>query len=131
LVLIDRPGHPSWCVARRSPLGRAVGRRAGATKAGTPAASRRSGLAFDDPRHDPVALAWARGILESGTWAEGYAQLVREAGRASWIGRRPGSALAAVECGEAETAPATGPDVSGPARRAEVVAAHDAPVVVE
>ena len=79
----------------------------------------RSDVAFDDPRHDPVSLAWAQGVLKAGDWAEGYARLVRSGGTSRPIGRTPGAALAAVERGEVERAPAVLPP--GPERPATPV----------
>jgi hypothetical protein len=54
-------------------------------------------VALDDFRHDPVSFEWARGELEAGSWAEGYARLVRLAGDPRPIGRQPGAAAAALE----------------------------------
>ncbi len=58
-------------------------------------------VAFDDPRDDPVSLAWAEAQLGSSGFAEGYARLVRAAGVRRRIGSRQGSAAAAVERGDA------------------------------
>ncbi|WP_210420471.1 hypothetical protein [Aquisphaera giovannonii] len=53
---------------------------------------------LDDPRADPVTLAWARGTLERGPWVEGYAALIASYGSAArpagWLA---GSARATVE----------------------------------
>jgi hypothetical protein len=109
-----------WRVARRSPLGllmgavsiresRGVGGAAGAAlHSRAPAAPVRT-LVFDDPRFDPVALAWAKAVLREGEWADGYARLVRLAGSRCPPGQRPGSALAALERGEAGMTPAPAP----------------------
>ncbi len=51
-------------------------------------------------------MALARSILNEGTWANGYARLVRTAAQARPVGRAAGSALAALERGEAVRAPA-------------------------
>jgi hypothetical protein len=93
-------------VARRSPLGFAVRAEDPSTSAAgtvaTAGGARRTNIvSFDDPRHDPIAFAWAKMRLEVGGWPKGYAQLVRDAGAPRRIGRQPGSALAAVERGEA------------------------------
>ena len=48
---------------------------------------RDGGLIDGDPRRDPWALAGAKEVLASATWAEGYAQLVRSAPRS--ISRDP------------------------------------------
>ena len=62
-----------------------------------------SRLAFDDPRTDPMTLAWATGQLSKRGWSEGYAKLVSLFGHASHKpGWRSGSALAAYQRGEAE-----------------------------
>jgi hypothetical protein len=57
-------------------------------------------VALDDFQHDPVALEWARGELAAGSWAEGYARLVRRAGDPRPISRQPGAAMAAFKRGE-------------------------------
>jgi hypothetical protein len=44
-------------------------------------------VAPGDPRRDPAALACAEERLASGSWAQGYAELVRAAGQARSIGR--------------------------------------------
>src|SRR5207245_4130916 len=90
LVPVERTKHPLWCGSRRAPIGMAMNPRAlrsppGAKEApapapapaGEPPAPRPNALTFDDFRHDPIALAWARGQLEAGTWSDGYARLVR------------------------------------------------------
>jgi hypothetical protein len=88
------PEDPSWIIARRS-LVVPMGGEAGGP--GRPA--------FDDPRVSPPTLAWAAGQLRGGSWNEGYARLVRLFGRSPHRpGWRAGSAQAAVERGEADTA---------------------------
>jgi hypothetical protein len=109
LRAVERPGHPRWCVARRGPIVMARDPRG--------VSETDSAVAFDDPRHDPVVLAWARGVLAAGTWSEGYARLVRSAGNPRRIGRQPGAARAAFERGDVATVPwVEGPE--GPPRRA-------------
>jgi len=104
----DGGGDSPWFVVRRLPIGMAVLNSESDSKAVQAKNSdERSRLAFDDPRYDPLSFAWAKKVLETGAWAEGYAQLVESAGEARQIGRRPGSALAAVSRGEARSAPAT------------------------
>jgi hypothetical protein len=89
------PENPSWIIARRS-LVVPIGGEAGGS--GRPA--------FDDPRVSPPTLVWAAGQLRKGSWNEGYARLVGIFGRSSHRpGWRAGSARAAVERGEADTAP--------------------------
>lgn len=99
LVPVDSQENRQWSVARRSPIGFAANSRL-APRAGENGRS----LAFDDPRNDPVALAWGKAKLSADGWGEGYAQLVRHASDARRIGRQPGSALAAVEQGAAPCA---------------------------
>jgi hypothetical protein len=114
LAPADGPERPPWSLVHRSPMGMAVKPE----KAGSPAKTRLTDRrpvptpTFDDPRHDPIALAWAKGELGSGSWAEGYARLVRDAGSPRRIGRQAGAALAAVERGEAAATPAVAIDVA-------------------
>ena len=96
-------GSPVWSVARRAVIG-LVAATGGENRAAP--APNRGGVAFDDPRNDPVSLAWAEAQLANRPFDEGYAGLVRAAGTRRRIGRQPGSAAAAVERGEAERAPA-------------------------
>lgn len=60
-----------------------------------PGAGSGLGPVLDDPRVDPLALAWARGQLGRGGWSNGYASLVQWFGhaqrRAGW---QPGWSLA-------------------------------------
>ncbi|HMB08070.1 MAG TPA: hypothetical protein VKP69_30615 [Isosphaeraceae bacterium] len=134
LIPAGREGQPAWLVSRRSPIGLAMGPRA--ARAGTPAAGsapapRPDALTFDDPRQDPVSLAWAKGQLGAGTWAEGYARLVRGAGSPRRIGRQAGAALAAVERGEAALAPALPPRGADRRARLGFLPDDDAPEWVE
>jgi hypothetical protein len=75
-------------------------------------------LTFDDPRRDPVALAWAKAVLAEGEgegdWARGYARLVRLAGGRRPPGRQPGAARAALERGEAAMTPSAAPGSRDP-----------------
>ncbi|WP_422929879.1 hypothetical protein [Singulisphaera sp. PoT] len=121
LFLDEESGHSPWFIVRRLPVGLAVlapgslsakvGRKAAEKPSATTASDRRR-LAFDDPRHDALALAWAKQALQETTWADGYARLVRDAGEACRVGRRSGSALAAVLQGEAQSTPATGESIA-------------------
>jgi hypothetical protein len=122
LIPAGREGHPAWLVSRRSPIGLAMNPKI---------AKARNALTFDDPRQDPVSLAWAKGQLGAGTWAEGYARLIRGAGSPRRIGRQAGAALAAVERGEAALTPALPP--RGADRRARLLFLpdDDAPEWVE
>ncbi len=106
---------PMWVVSRRSPLGWALaGRPAGGDEDGPPIPSSwddlgdsaRSGrVALGDPRADPVTLACFASRLREGSWAEGYASLVKVAGRALPIAGRAASALAELARGRADTVP--------------------------
>jgi hypothetical protein len=136
----DGSGAASWFILRRSPIGWAQARSeppveeradAAARPAGRAARTPRPGPTFDDPRHDPLALAWAEGELESGDWAGGYARLVRAAAGARRIGRAPGSALAAVERGEADSTPAIASSVARSRGRVEFVSVPRAPDWIE
>lgn len=136
LLPIDRQGNPPWCVSRRSPIGLATNPNAKGSGGGSPGgdapgASPRERTTFDDPRHDPLALAWAKGQLRSGGWAEGYAGLVRDAGHPRRIGRQARSALAAVGRGEAGATPAIAPGISGLRENLMFLAVADAPEWVE
>jgi len=118
LAPVEPSASHAWQVARRSPIGSLVhperssaedssGERALATNPSENQVS--PPLVFDDPRHDPIALAWADGVLNDSTWEEGYAKLVELAANPRKIGRQPGSALAAVERGEATATPGVHP----------------------
>ncbi len=91
-------GSPVWAVARRAVIGPSPHQ---AAENRTAPAPDRGGVAFDDPRNDPVSLAWAEAQLANRPFDEVYARLVRAAGARRRIGRQPGSAAAAVERGEA------------------------------
>ena len=100
-----------WSVARRATIGWArnsrVERSGEALDHVRPleTLNARDTLIFDDPRHDPLALAWAQGVLRETTWTEGYALLVKAAAHSLRVPREPGASLAAVERGEAVLAP--------------------------
>ena len=111
LAAIEPSERLPWRVVRRSPIGLATATAPGAGEIAPPSRSR--GPTFDDPRHDPLALAWAKGELGSGGWAEGYARLVQDAAHPRRIGRQAGSALAALERGEAASTPAIGSGEAG------------------
>lgn len=100
-------GSPAWAVAREGSIG---------------AKTATDRLAFDDPRRDPIALAWAAGQLAEGRFADGYARLVREAGIHHRIGRRAGSSTAAVARGEVDRAVSIDPDGKGVIRWTQGVA---------
>ena len=112
LAAIEPSDRLPWRVARRSPIGLATAPEPGAGAVALPPGSR--GPTFDDPRRDPLALAWAKGELGSGGWAEGYARLVQDAAHPRRIGRQEGSALAALERGEVASTPAIGAGEAGP-----------------
>jgi len=57
-------------------------------------------ITIDDPRTDPISLAWAVGQLDHGRFPEGYSRLVRVAGNPRRIGRQAGSALPASRTAE-------------------------------
>ena len=44
-------------------------------------------ITIDDPRPDPISLAWALGQLDRGRFVDGYSRLVRLAGNPRRIGR--------------------------------------------
>ena len=118
----SKEGGAAWRVVRRSPLGLAVRRDATRRAAfiqdsegPAPAAPSRR-FAFDDPRHDPVALDWAKAVLKVGNWAEGYSRLVRQAGGRTPPGRQPSAALAALDRGEADETPTFALNANPPGR---------------
>jgi hypothetical protein len=94
-------GGPGWVVMSRAPLDINANSR--------PSPGGRPDFTFNDPRRDPVALAWAKVELKLHGWTGGYARLVQSACGSIPPGRQPGSALAAVERGEAGATPAIGP----------------------
>jgi hypothetical protein len=112
--LLEPPAvDPEWYSARRGLLGLVFPRGSDRSAA--------ADVTFDDPRRDPIALAWSRAHLGAShspyalnwaqahpaadRWAEGYARLVRAAGSRRQPGWQPGAAVAAVEKGEAGAAP--------------------------
>ena len=96
-----RDGGPGWVVMSRAPLDIVVSSRE--SPGGRP------DFTFNDPRRDPVALAWAKVALKMHGWTGGYARLVQSADGSIPPGRQPGSALAAVERGEAGGHPCNRP----------------------
>ncbi len=92
----------TWAVVRRGEVRVEESPRVGA---GTAPVDDRTEVAFDDPRIDPVSMAWAEGPLFGSAFAEGYARLVRAAGCRRGVGSRTGAAAAAVARGEADRAP--------------------------
>lgn len=120
--LLEPPAvDPEWYSARRGLLG--LVSRAGRDR------SAAQDVTFDDPRRDPISLAWARAHLgvshnpyspawaqahpAADRWAEGYARLVRAAGNRRQPGWQPGAALTAVEKGVAGSAPSVEPEPGG------------------
>jgi hypothetical protein len=122
-VLNGQNDGPGWRVARRAAIGLAVGPRSKARQADSwddpapLAATDPARITFDDPRRDLVSLSWAKEQLAASSWSAGYARLVRAAGSARRPGRIPGAAVAAVETGEASSAPAVAPRDSGDSPR--------------
>ncbi|HEY2156279.1 MAG TPA: hypothetical protein VGH33_11660 [Isosphaeraceae bacterium] len=102
-----------WRVARRLTLGLDVDMSATPPITGSSLTDRSlaSLVALDDPRRDPIALAWAKARLSSLGWPKGYAELVRTAANARRVGRA-GSARERVARGEAAVGPDA--DVVGP-----------------
>jgi hypothetical protein len=90
-------GQPSWRVVSRSRLHYLL--RPDATPPGSPGEVP-AGLAFNDPRRDPLSLAWAQAVLGSGPWADGYGRLVLAARGQSRPGRQPHAALAQFSRGD-------------------------------
>ncbi|MHB1557365.1 MAG: hypothetical protein ACYC61_07785 [Isosphaeraceae bacterium] len=91
-----------WAVVRRGEVRLEESSRAGAASARL---EDRGEVAFDDPRIDPISLAWAEAQLSAARFGEGYAWLVRAAGCRRRVGSRSGAAAAAVARGEADRAP--------------------------
>jgi hypothetical protein len=105
-------GSPTWLVARGAVIRLVAGQgKAGSSRRAHPAAGGQTGrrdtplIAFDDPRSDPVALAWAESLLEQRGFGDGYSLLVRAAAAGRRIGRQAGSAQGAIARGEAALAP--------------------------
>jgi hypothetical protein len=63
-------------------------------------------VALDDPRRDPITLALLKSALGRGAWGGHYADVVRAFGNAYRVGHQSGAALASLERGEVEIAPA-------------------------
>src|SRR5262245_43296818 len=82
-------GSPTWAVARRGAIRLITARVSGAEEDPVTDAG---GVAFDDPRKDPISLTWAAAQLEDRSFPEGYARLVRAAGEGGCLGRLAGSA---------------------------------------
>ena len=113
-----RAGERSpWIVARRSPIGLALNAKAStaggdhAAAQGAPEADLDRGpshdpLTFDDPRHDPMALAWAKASSMRGPGPTATRGSSATPGTPAGSAGRAGSALAAVERGEAALTPA-------------------------
>ncbi len=136
LVPVERTAHPLWCVTWRGLIKRALntaalGPAASVAAAGNaapePRTERAETVAFDDFRHDPIALEWARGELAAGSWGEGYARLVKWADDPRRIGRQAGSALAAFERGKVAMVPWVGIPGRTPAlRRGSILVSESA-----
>ncbi len=92
----------AWAVVRRGEVRLEESPRAGA---GSKSVDDRGEVAFDDPRIDPVSMAWAEAQLSGSAFAEEYTRLVRAAGCRRRVGNRTGAAAAAVARGEARRAP--------------------------
>jgi hypothetical protein len=75
---LQHAGSPSWLEAHRELIG----------PAGTTSPRERGALEeFDDPRHDFTSRAAAMNLLHAGSFLEGYARLVHQAGSSRRIGR--------------------------------------------
>ena len=113
-------GSPTWSVARRTSI-RLAGSSRQAPPSGpavkpqpTPGPAGKIGqdgpdaakVTFDDPRNDPISLAWAKGLVRDDHFRAGYSRLVRLAGQPRRIGRQAGSARVALDRGDADLAPA-------------------------
>lgn len=93
-------GSPPWALSRKAMIGTvSTSREARATHERDS-----STVAFDDPRKDPISLAWADVQLGRESFVAHYARLVRDAGNPRRIGRQAGAASAAAERGETERA---------------------------
>ncbi len=110
--IAEGDAHP-WRVARRRTLGLDVDIENGPNVPMPSLADRAlaSHVALDDPRLDPLTLAWAKARLGSVGWAAGYAEVVRTAANARRVGRA-GSGPDRVRRGDAAVAPDA--DVVGP-----------------
>lgn len=97
LAPLPLEGSPSWAVTRRG-----VVRVVQAALSPRPRAARPGGVAFDDPREDPITLAWAGSLLDREGFARGYARLVRGAGVRRRIGRQGGQTAAERGRGDAD-----------------------------
>jgi hypothetical protein len=94
-------GSPGWAVAGKTVIRPVFISSERGESAG--AVGRRT--AFDDPRNDPILLAWEQAELAQGDFREGYAHLVRTAGSASVVVERGGpDATAAVVATDREVA---------------------------
>ena len=105
LAALPLDHSPPWSVVRRARL-HLAGRSPSAKEERESTVNAARNITFDDPRNDPISLAWAKRLVGRGNFREGYARLVRAAGHPRRIGRQAGAADAAVERGEAELAPA-------------------------
>lgn len=102
LTPLPEAGSAAWAVVRRGEVRLEESPRAGA---GSESVDDRGQVAFDDPRIDPISMAWAEAQLSGSAFAEGYTRLVRAAGCRRRVGSRTGAAAAAVARGEARRAP--------------------------
>ncbi len=128
--IVEGESRP-WRVARRLALGLDVNTASGLTITGPSLADRAlaSRVVLDDPRRDPLDLAWAKARLGSLGWPKGYAELVRTAANARRTGRA-GSGRERVSRGDAAVAPAA--DVVGPLdERTTLVRLDGAPPWIE
>jgi hypothetical protein len=114
---------PLWSIARQATIG-LMDARSHSTHTDQPRGDRTSAdpaaatpnhiaardITFDDPRSDPISLAWASSQLEDGPFHHGYSRLVHAAAHPRRIGHNTGAALAAVQRGEAGRAPIVTPD---------------------
>jgi hypothetical protein len=91
-------GSPDWAVIRRAAIRPVTASSEGHESA---AAADHRGVAFADPRNDPISLAWAQAQLARGGFREGYARLVEVAGYRPRIERQVGSVSASIDGEEA------------------------------
>lgn len=96
LVTLEQQGSADWAVSKESTI-------AAVSASGRPPAIG-DAVAFDDPRDDPISLAWATSLLAGDHFRDGYARLVRCAAADRRIGRIAGSAAAAAGRGEIDVA---------------------------